>query len=83
MTKEEASALAEWIKDHDTRYEAKAMTDGPECYVALTRPADGTPLDPIYKTEEYGSRYVEKTDPVPTIREAWEKWRAESAGPPL
>lgn len=79
MTMEEATALAEWIKDHDTRYEAKAMTGEPECCVLLTEPADGTQLEPIYQTEEYGARYVTQNDPGPTIREAWDKWRAETA----
>ena len=80
MTREEAIALAEWVKDHDTRYEAKAMTDMLECYVLLTQPVDGTQLEPVYRAEEYGARHVEQNDPGPTIREAWDKWRAESAG---
>ncbi len=53
MTLEEANALEEWIKDHDTRYLAKAKTDADRCYVLLTRPEDGTELDPVYDIEEY------------------------------
>ncbi len=80
MTIEEASALAGWIKDHDTRYEAKAMTGEPECYVLLTQPADGTQLDPIYNTDDYGTRHLAQNDPGPTIREAWDRWQAKREG---
>ncbi len=76
VIKAEADALEQFINDHDTRYQAKAMDDDPECYVLLTRPEDGTQLDPVYHVEEYGSRHIEPSDPGPTILHAWERWIA-------
>ena len=73
MTHQEGSALAEFIKDHDTRYEAKAMTDDAEAYVLLTQPEDGTQFDPVYTIESYGHQYIERVDPGPTIRTAWDR----------
>lgn len=78
MTHEEAVALTEFIKDHDTRYEAKAMPDDTNPYVLLTRPEDGTRLDPVYTIESYGNQYIEQGDPGPTIRAAWDRWRSAS-----
>lgn len=49
MTQEEAAALEQWIKDHDTRFEAKAMTGDLDHGVQLTSPEDGTRLPMIYR----------------------------------
>ncbi len=80
MTLEEANALEEWIKDHDTRYLAKAKTDADRCYVLLTRPEDGTELDPIYDIEAYAARHIEGDDPGPTIHGAWQRWASSRLG---
>ena len=80
MTNEEASALVQFIKDHDTRYQATAMADDGECYVLLTRPEDGTRLDPVYTVEEYGEQHIDRMDSSPTIRDAWERWFAALRG---
>jgi hypothetical protein len=74
VTKEDADALEQFINDHDTRFQAKAMTGDPECYVLLTRPEDGTQLDLIYHVAEYGTQHIEPSDPGPTILHAWERW---------
>jgi hypothetical protein len=75
MTHEEATALVTFIKDHDTRFEATVITDESRNGVQLTRPEDGTRLDPIYTLEGYGSHYIDQNNPSPTIREKWDAWR--------
>ncbi len=75
MEKEDALRLAEFIKDHDKRFEAKAKTDDPDgSHVLLTRVSDGTTLDPITHLDQYRERLLEGDDPGPTVRDAWEKW---------
>ena len=76
MTSEQAAALEQFIKDHDTRFLAKAVTDGDDVRVELTKPQDGANVEPVRSLDEYSSRYVYSGDPGPTIREAWEKWIA-------
>jgi hypothetical protein len=76
MTGEEANALERFINDHDTRYQAKAMSDDEKYWVLLTSPTDGTQLDPIDEVQQYGERHIEPADPGPTIRGAWDKWLA-------
>jgi|GEM_PF-2536637 len=80
MTHDEAAALATWINDHDTRFKAKPSIDNTEPSVQLTKPEDGTQLDPIYTVEDYGAHYIEQTDPSPTIRDKWETWLAQLRG---
>lgn len=72
MTDDEARRLAEFIKDHDKRFEAKAA-DG---VVRLTLAADGTELAPVAGVEDYRAAYIERDDPGPTVKAAWEKWGA-------
>lgn len=74
MTQEEAKALETWIHDHDTRYEAKAMTNHGEHVVQLTAPEDGSVLPPIRTIEDYGMQYIEQGNTSPTIREKWAAW---------
>lgn len=80
MTHEEAAALEQWIKDHDTRFEAKAVADDAEHGVQLTSPEDGTRLPLISRIEDYAVQHIEQGNATPTIREKWEVWRAESNG---
>lgn len=75
MTESEARALAEFVKDHDKRFEAKARPDGDGSTVLLTSASDGTPLEPITNIAEYGRAQIEGDDPGPTVRAAWEAWR--------
>lgn len=75
MTQEDALRLAEFVKDHDKRFEAKAKTDDAgSSHVLLTRASDGTTLDPITSIDQYRAQLIEADDPGPTVREAWEKW---------
>ncbi len=74
MSKDEALHLAESVKDHDKRFEAKAQADGSGSHVLLTRASDGTTLDPITTVEQYRRQQIEEDDPGPTVRAAWEKW---------
>ncbi len=76
MTQDDAQALVQFITDHDTRFQATAMTDSPEAWVQLTRPEDGRRLDPIYHIAEYGTRHLTPEETGPTIAEAWERWLA-------
>jgi hypothetical protein len=87
MTQKDALRLAEFVKDHDKRFEAKAQTDDPETdtpqtdeaggsHVLLTRASDGTFLEPITSAAEYQARLIAGNDPGPTVRAAWEKWRS-------
>lgn len=75
MTEENARALAEFVKDHDKRFEAKAQPDGEQSAVLLTLAADGTVLDPITAIGDYEAAQIVGDDPGPTVRAAWDKWR--------
>ena len=76
MTQEDAQRLAEFVKDHDKRFEAKAKTDdqGGGSHILLTRASDGTTLEPITSVDQYRAQLIEEDDPGPTVRAAWEKW---------
>ena len=76
MTHEDAQRLAEFVKDHDKRFEAKAKTDGEagDSHVLLTLASDGTSLEPITSIEQYREQLIEADDPGPTVKAAWEKW---------
>jgi len=80
MTKEDAQRLAEFVKDHDKRFEAKAMTDDKtddgagDSHVLLTLASDGTTREPIASIEQYRTELIEADDPGPTVEAAWEKW---------
>ncbi len=80
MTEEEADKFAEFIKDHDKRFEAKARPDGGESAVLLTLASDGTVLDPIFEVAEYQRAQMDENDPGPTVKAAWDKWRAQHYG---
>ena len=75
MTETDAHALAEFVKDHDKRFEAKAQPDGDASTVLLTLAADGTVLDPITTIGDYEATQIIGDDPGPTVRAAWDKWR--------
>ena len=77
MTREEAEALEQFIKDHDTRFGAKAMTDEPECHVLLTGLEDQEEIDCIYRIEDYQARHIEAASPAPTIEGFWKQWIGE------
>ena len=74
MTHEEARALAQFIKDHDKRFEATARTEGPGGSVLLIRTSDGTALEPVVSTAQYKAEQIDQNDPGPTVRAAWEEW---------
>lgn len=75
MTQEDARRLAEFVKDQDKRFEAKAKTGDPtESHVLLTRALDGTALEPITSLDQYRVQLIEADGPGPTVRAAWEKW---------
>lgn len=74
MTETEARALAEFIKDHDKRFEAKARPEGDTSTVLLTLASDGTPLEPVATLAEYEQTRIDGDDPGPTVRAAWEAW---------
>ena len=74
MTHEEAEALEQFIKDHDTRFQAKAMTDEPEGYVLLTGLEDRREIDRIHRTDEFHARYIAAGSPGPTIEGRWHEW---------
>ncbi len=75
MTEDQAHKFAEFIKDHDKRFEAKAHPGGAESTVLLTLASDGTVLDPISDIAEYQTTQMDGNDPGPTVRAAWDKWR--------
>ena len=75
MTETNAHALAEFVKDHDKRFEAKAQPGGDNSTVLLTLAADGTVLDPITSIDTYEAAQIVGDDPGPTVRAAWNKWR--------
>ena len=81
MTHEDARRLAEFVKDHDKRFEAKAKTDdqGEGSHVLLTRASDGTTLEPITSVDQYREQQIERDDPGPTVKAAWEKWGSGEA----
>ena len=80
MTEANAQRLAEFVKDHDKRFEAKAKTeDAGGGHVLLTRVADGTALEPIMSIDQYRAQLIEEDDPGPTVRAAWEKWMTQSS----
>ncbi len=74
MTETEARALAEFIKDHDKRFEAKARPEGEASTVLLTLASDGTPLEPVATLAEYEQARIAGDDPGPTVRAAWGAW---------
>ena len=75
MTIDDANALEQFIKDHDTRMKPSAVDCGEKSYVALVQHRDGSELEPIRSMDEYRERFVESGSAGPTIRESWEKWR--------
>ena len=77
MTEENAHALAQFVKDHDKRFEAKAQPDGDQSAVLLTLAADGTVLDAITAIGDYEATQIIGDDPGPTVRAAWDKWRPQ------
>ena len=81
MTHEDAQRLAEFVKDHDKRFEAKAKTDdeGKGSHVLLTLASDGTTREPITSIDQYRAELIEEDDPGPTVRAAWEKWGSGEA----
>lgn len=80
MTEEQAHQFAEFIKDHDKRFEAKARPDGDDSAVLLTLASDGAVLDPILAIFGYQEAQIDKNDPGPTVKAAWDKWRAQHYG---
>ncbi len=80
MTEEQAHKFAEFIKDHDKRFEAKARPDGDASAVLLTLASDGTVLDPVADISEYQQAQIDENDPGPTVKAAWDKWRTQQYG---
>jgi hypothetical protein len=80
MTEQQAAHFAQFIKDHDKRFEAKAHPDGDQSVVLLTDALDGTVLAPIAHIADYQTTQMEQNDPGPTVRAAWEKWREQADG---
>lgn len=78
MTHAEAVALEQWVKDHDTRFEAKATAENARHGVQLTSPEDGTQIPMIYHIEDYGRQHIEQGNASPTVREKWASWRGKS-----
>ena len=76
MSEDDAHRLAQFIKDHDKRFVARAHPDGAASVVVLTRADDGTPLEPIAEVFEYEAEQITGDDPGPTVRQAWQKWGA-------
>ncbi len=74
MNEAQAHALAEFVKDHDKRFAAKARPDGDHSIVHLTRVSDGTTLPPVTDWVEYQRAYIDGDDPGPTVREEWDTW---------
>ncbi len=79
MTEDEAAGLAEFIKDHDKRFEAKARTGEGEGVVLLTRASDGAEMEPLRSPEQYQAAHIEQDDPGPTVRAAWQRWSEKTA----
>lgn len=70
MDADEASALEQFIKDHDTRYVPSATADGA---VLLKHTSDGQEVT-VRSIAEYEAEFMKGRDPGPTVKEAWEKW---------
>ena len=80
MTEAQAAQFAQFIKDHDKRFEAKARPDGEQSAVLLTDAGDGMVLDPVSDIAVYRETLIEQNDPGPTVRAAWDKWREQAGG---
>lgn len=80
MTEEQAHQFAEFIKDHDKRFESKAKPDGDQSTVGLVSAADGTVLDPIADILDYQRAQIDEHDPGPTVKAAWDQWRVQQYG---
>ena len=80
MTEEEAHRLAEFVHDHDKRFEAKAQTEGTDSFVLLTQIGDGMTLDLITSLAQHQVELVERDDPGPTVGAAWTQWQPSDAG---
>lgn len=74
MNEQQAHALAEFVKDHDKRYAAKAHPNASQSTVVLTLVSDGTTLPPVHDWVEYQQAYIDADNPGPTVCEAWETW---------
>ncbi len=74
MNEPQARALAEFVKDHDKRFEAKAHPDAEQSAVLLTLVASGKTLPPVTEWDEYQLSYIDTDDPGPTVRAAWDTW---------
>ncbi len=74
MNEQQAHALAEFVHDHDKRYVAKAHPNADQSTVLLTHAADGTTLPPVEDWVEYQESYIDKDNPGPTVRDAWDTW---------
>jgi hypothetical protein len=70
MDADEAAALEQFIKDHDTRYVPTANADGS---VLLKQVSDGQEVT-VHSVAEYEAEFIKGRDPGPTIKAAWEKW---------
>ncbi len=77
MTNDQTNALAQWIKDHDTRFEATAKEDDEGSYVLLIQSEERKQLQPVRQIEEYSARYIDTGETGPTIREHWDRWLPE------
>ena len=80
MSEDNARQLAQFIKDHDKRFLAQAHSDGSESLVRLTRVFDDAVLEPITEVTQYQAEQIERDDPGPTVRQAWETWGASLRG---
>ena len=80
MTEDLANKLAEFIKDHDKRFEAKARPDGTASTVLLTLASDGTTLEPIADVAGYEEEQIKQNDPGPTVKAAWDNWKPQHSG---
>ena len=80
MTEAQAHQFAEFIKDHDKRFEAKARLNGSESAVELTLASDGTVLEPVADLAEYEQAQIKENNPGPTVQAAWDKWRVQHYG---
>ena len=80
MTEQQAAHFAQFIKDHDKRFEAKAKPDGAQSAVLLTDALDGTVKETVTDAAVYRDAWIEQNDPGPTVRAAWEKWQVQADG---
>ncbi len=76
MTEDEARGLAQFVKDHDKRFHARAHPDGAGSVVLLTLVSDGTALPPVTEVAGYEAEQIVRDDPGPTVRAAWQTWGA-------